>query len=149
MDGENGTLQGLELDVWRTFMRAYATLSRELGSELDGSDRLPLRSFMVLLELDQAPERRMRMSDLANAVGLSRSGLSRLIDRLERARWIARAECDDDARGSFAVLTADGVKRLASAQAAHAATVRRLFLDHFTAAELRDLSGYMERVQSA
>jgi DNA-binding MarR family transcriptional regulator len=148
MHGHNGTLQGVELDAWRTFMRAHVTLSRELESELEVSDGLPLRSFTVLLELDQAPRRRMRMGDLAAAVGLSRSGTSRLIDRLVRERWIERAECDADARGSFAVLTSDGVTRLASARKAHTAAVRRLFLDHFTAAELRDLSGYMERVQN-
>src|SRR3954447_2876805 len=100
--GSKTTLQGAELDAWRALMRAHAAVSRELEAELEAAEGLPLRSFTVLLELDEAPDQRLRMSDLANAAGLSRSGLSRLIDRLVADRLIERAECDDDGRGSFA-----------------------------------------------
>jgi DNA-binding MarR family transcriptional regulator len=122
-------------------------VSRELELELESVEGIQLRTFTVLFELDRAPHRRLRMSDLATAVGLSRSGLSRLIDRLVHEGSIERAECDDDARGSFAVLTGQGVQRLNDSREAHAAALRRLFLDHFSAAELRALSSYMERVQ--
>jgi DNA-binding MarR family transcriptional regulator len=101
---------------------------------------------MVLLELDSAPAQRMRMSELASAVGLSRSGLSRLIDRLCREGLIERAECPFDARGAFAVLTDAGAERLREARADHTSTVRRHFVDLFTADELRELAAYLERV---
>src|SRR4051794_25677036 len=142
----NGTLRGPELDAWRSLMRAHSTLAREIELELDAADGLPLRSFTVLMELERAPDQRLRMSDLAEAAGLSRSGLSRLIDRLVAERLIERAECDDDGRGSFAVLTPAGEARLSGARATHSDAVRRLFVGHFTAAELRQLSGFLGRV---
>ena len=146
--GQTSTLKGAELDTWRALLRAHASVSRELESELEASDGLPLRSFTVLLELDQAPDRRLRMSDLADAAGLSRSGLSRLIDRLVADRLIERAECDDDGRGSFAVLTAAVAARLGAARRTHTDAVRRVLVDHFTSAELREFSRYLSRVIS-
>jgi DNA-binding MarR family transcriptional regulator len=147
MRGENGRLRGEELDLWRAFTRAYASIQRGLESELEGGEGIPLRSFTVLLELDRAPGKRMRMSDLADAVTLSRSGLSRLIDRLVDEGSIERAECDDDARGSFAVLTEPGAERLRDSRPTHTEAVRRLFLNHFSTIELRSLSDYLERVR--
>jgi DNA-binding MarR family transcriptional regulator len=142
----SSTLQGPELDAWRALMRAYAAVSRQLEVELETAEGLPLRSFTVLLELDQAPDQRLRMSDLADAAGLSRSGLSRLIDRLVADRLIERAECDDDGRGSFAVLTAAGAARLGAARRTHSEAVRRALVDHFTTSELREFSRYLRRV---
>jgi DNA-binding MarR family transcriptional regulator len=130
-------------------MRAHATLARELESVLDAAHLLPLRSFTVLLELELAPDRRLRMGELADVAGLSRSGLSRMIDRLERQGLIERAECPDDARGAFAVLTDRGAERLDAAREDHAEVVRRHFLGHFSPAELRALSGYLERIARA
>ena len=142
----SSTLNGVELVAWRAFMRAHARLTRGLESELEAADNLPLRSFMVLLELEHAPGRRLRMSDLAEAAGLSRSGLSRLIDRLVSEGLIERAECDDDGRGSFAVLTPAGEARVNAATPTHTAAVRQLFVSSFTAAELRELSGFLSRI---
>jgi DNA-binding MarR family transcriptional regulator len=127
-------------------MRAHTAVSRQLETELEAAEGLPLRSFTVLLELDEAPEQKLRMSDLAAAAGLSRSGLSRLIDRLVADRLIERADCDDDGRGSFAVLTAAGAARLGAARRTHSEAVRRVLVDHFSATELRELSRYLHRV---
>ena len=76
----------LELDAWRGFLRTHATLVRELDEELTERHGLPLSSYDVLIQLDETPEGRLRMSQLADAVLLSRSGLTRLVTRLEEAR---------------------------------------------------------------
>jgi DNA-binding MarR family transcriptional regulator len=146
MGSQNGSVEGVGIGAWRGLMRAHASVSHHLEAELESVHQLPLRSFTVLFELDSAPSRRMRMSELAIAVGLSRSGLSRLIDRLCRDGLIQRAECPNDARGSFAVLTDEGAARLRGARDDHAAAVRRHFLDHFSADELRELSAFLARV---
>lgn len=144
--GDNGRLRDAEVDAWRALSRAHSAFSRELEQELGAVDGLPLSSFTVLFELEAAPGRRLRMGDLATAAGLSRSGLSRLIDRLAAARLIERAECDDDGRGSFAVLTKAGAKRLQAARQTHAEAVARLFAGNLTSAELRTLSGLLSRL---
>ena len=89
-------------------LRVHATLTKALDAELEAEHGLPLSSYEVLLHLDDADGQRMRMSDLAATVILSRSGLTRLVDRLEREGLIARESCPSDARGSFATLTAAG-----------------------------------------
>ena len=149
MASQNGSLEGVALGAWRGLMRAHAAVSQQLEAELEAAHGMPLRSFTVLLELDSAPGSRMRMSDLAIAVGLSRSGLSRLVDRLCADGLIDRAECVHDARGSFAVLTDAGAARLQETRADHTSAVRRHFVDLFTADELRELSSYLERVPAS
>jgi DNA-binding MarR family transcriptional regulator len=142
----NGALRAVELDAWRALMRGQATLAHELETDLEAANGLPLRSFTVLFELEQVPGRRLRMSELAEAAGLSRSGLSRLIDRLVADGLIERAECCDDGRGSFAVLTRRGQARLDAARGTHSEAIRRLFVGRFTSAELRQLSGFLGRI---
>jgi DNA-binding MarR family transcriptional regulator len=88
----------------------------------------------------------MRMSDLAASVILSRSGLTRLVDRLARDGLIERQSCASDARGSFASLTGDGRRKLQAARETHLAGVRALFVDHFTTAELELMGSVWERL---
>src|SRR5437763_14508891 len=88
----------------------------------------------------------MRMRDLADAALLSRSGLTRLVDRLERDGLIERASCPSDARGAFAVITGAGRDLLGHARPAHRRGVRRRFLDHFEEEELAQLAAYWERI---
>src|SRR5256714_2797760 len=118
----------LELDAWRGFLRRHATLVRELDEELTERHGLPLSSYDVLVQLDAAPAGRLRMSHLADAVLLSRSGLSRLVTRLERQGLLERTECPSDARGAFASITDTGRERLAEAPAAHRAGGPERFL---------------------
>src|SRR3954463_8384097 len=99
------TFTDLELDAWRGFLRAHATLVRELDEELTERHGLPLSSYDVLVQLDESPDGRLRMSSLADAVLLSRSGLSRLVTRLEKQGLLEREECPSDARGAFAAIT--------------------------------------------
>jgi DNA-binding MarR family transcriptional regulator len=100
----------------------------------------------VLLRLGTAPDGAMRMSVLADSVLLSRSGLTRLVDRLERAGLVERRECEDDARGLLAIITEEGRELWTKARGTHLAGVRRLFLDRFSQEEQRTLGGLFERL---
>src|SRR4051812_8323635 len=139
-------LTPLELGAWRELLRVHATLTRELDEELRRSHGLPLSSYDVLVNLESAPGRQMRMSELADAVLLSRSGLTRLVERLERDGLLARADCPDDARGSLAVLTEEGAARLAQARKTHLRGVRERFLGHFEDDELEQLASFWQRL---
>ena len=135
-----------ELRAWRGMLRAHAALTKALDADLDTAHGLPLSSYEVLLYLNDAPDRRMRMRDLASSVILSRSGLTRLADRLEREGLIRRESCSSDARGAYAVLTPDGAEMLAVARTTHLAGVRSLFLQHFADDELDALGDAWDRV---
>ena len=97
-----------ELRAWRGLLRAHACLAKRLDAELDRAHSLPMTSYEVLHHLDEATDGRMRMCDLAEQAQLSRSGLTRLVDRLERDGLLERCSCSHDARGSYACLTAAG-----------------------------------------
>jgi DNA-binding MarR family transcriptional regulator len=139
-------LDDRELRAWRGMLRTHATLTKALDAELEAAHGLPLSSYEVLLHLGDADGQRMRMSDLADSVILSRSGLTRLVDRMEREGLIERQSCPSDARGSFATLTAAGRRKLAAARATHLAGVRSMFLDRFTPEEQEVLGAAWERV---
>jgi DNA-binding MarR family transcriptional regulator len=139
-------LTAIELGAWRGLLRVHAALVKELDAELDAAHDLPLSSYDVLIYLRSAPGKRLRMAELADSVLLSRSGVTRLVDRLEREGLIVRETCESDGRGSFAVLTDAGDELLARARPTHLAGVRERFLAHFSDAELRQLSAFWERV---
>jgi DNA-binding MarR family transcriptional regulator len=139
-------LSSTELRAWSGFLRTHATLIRELDAELEAEHGLSLTSFDVLVQLDFAPDRRLRMRDLADAVLLSRSGLTRLVDRLVREGMIERETCSADARGSFAVLTERGMQALHTALPTHLAGIRRLFVSRVADDELERLGDVWERV---
>jgi DNA-binding MarR family transcriptional regulator len=136
----------LELDAWRGFLRTHATLVRELDEELTERHALPLSSYDVLVQLDAAPEGRLRMSHLADAVLLSRSGLTRLVTRLEKQGLLERAECPSDARGAFAAITDAGREKLADARSTHRAGVHERFLDKLGEREQRQLTRVWSRL---
>ena len=141
-----GELTGTELGAWRGLLRVHSALVRELDAELDAAHDLPLSSYDVLIYLQTAPGKRLRMAELADSVLLSRSGVTRLVDRLEREGLIVRDTCTSDGRGLYAVLTDEGEAMLARARPTHLAGVRERFLRHFSEDELRQLAGYWERV---
>jgi DNA-binding MarR family transcriptional regulator len=129
-----------DLAVWRSLQRMQLVIMRRLEGALVAAHDLPLASFDVLHELAQAPQNRLRMNDLAVGVLLSRSGLTRLVDRLERDGLVARNACANDARGLFAVLTPAGRRRLADAVPTYHRCVRECFLDRMGAAERRQIA---------
>jgi DNA-binding MarR family transcriptional regulator len=142
-----GELTPVELGAWRGLLRVHAALVRDLDAELVAAHDLPLSSYDVLIYLQSAPGRRLRMAELADSVLLSRSGVTRLVDRLERDGLIARDTCVDDGRGCYAVLTDAGEALLARARPTHLQGVRDRFLAHFADDELRQLAEYWERVR--
>jgi DNA-binding MarR family transcriptional regulator len=135
-----------ELAAWYGFLRAHSGLIAELDRELEAGHGIALRSYEVLLRLAQAEEGRLRMSELADAVVLSRSGLTRLVDRLESQGYVERHRCPSDARGAHAVITDTGMERLRSAADTHVAAVRRLFVERFSEAELRTMASFWRRL---
>jgi DNA-binding MarR family transcriptional regulator len=139
-------LSEAELASWRGFLRVHAALERELDAELLANHGLPLSSYEVLLTVADAPGERMRMSEIADSVLLSRSGVTRLVDRLERDGLVERIPCEDDARGQYAVLTERGREAFDAARATHLAGVRQRFLEQFDCDDLRRMAGYWERL---
>jgi DNA-binding MarR family transcriptional regulator len=139
-------LDELELGAWRGFLRTHAALSRALDTELTATHGLALSAYEVLLFLADSPEGHMRMSDLADSVLLSRSGLTRLVDRLERERLVERRSCPGDARGMNAVITDLGRERFAQARKEHLDGVRRRYLDHLSGDEKKLLAGIWDRM---
>ena len=138
-----------ELAAWRGMLRVHRDVVARLDAELERDQGLPLTSYEVLISLADAPDGRLRMGDLAGALLLSRSGLTRLVDRLERQGLVDRERCEDDARGYFAVITHEGRRKLASARPTHWAGVRDHFLQHLSAADLDALARAWARVGSA
>ena len=138
-----------ELSAWRSFLRAHTALTRELDAELVAAHGLPLTSYEVLMFLAEAPGGRMRMSELAESVLLSRSGLTRLVDRLARYGLIERTRCTEDARGWFATLTPKGREVFDEARHTHLDGVRRLFVAAFSEDELATLGDCLERLVPA
>ncbi len=145
-DSEQQTLSLAELRAWRGLLRAHACLAKRLDAELDHAHGLPMTSYEVLYLLEEAPGGRMRMCDLAEQAQLSRSGLTRLVDRLERERLLERCSCAHDARGSYACLTDVGRERLKDARGTHLAVIREQFFSHFSESELTVLADMWERI---
>ncbi len=135
-----------ELRAWRGLLRAHACLAKRLDAELERSHGLPMSSYEVLHHLEEANTGRMRMCDLAEQAQLSRSGLTRMVDRLARDGLIERCSCSHDARGSYACLTETGRERLAEARGTHLAVIRSQFFSHFSEQELSVLADMWERI---
>lgn len=128
-------LSPLELAAWRGMLEANAQVMRQLDAQMQAEHGLSASSYEVLMFLDDAPEHRMRMSDIADRVLLSRSGCTRLVDRLVRQGYVTRCTASDDGRGLFAQLTDAGVEKIRAARLTHREGIRRFFLDHLTATD--------------
>ena len=139
-------LDAEELGAWRGLLRAHSALTKALDAELVRAHGLPLSSYEVLLFLADSPDGQMRMSELADGVLLSRSGLTRLVDRMQREGLLRRERCEDDARGWFAAITPKGRELFIRARKTHLDGVRERFLSHFTREELRSLAAFWERI---
>jgi DNA-binding MarR family transcriptional regulator len=135
-----------ELAAWRGLLRVHSALVKALDAELLAGHALPLTSYEVLINLQAAPGRKRRMAELADGVLLSRSGMTRLVDRLERDGLLERDQCTDDGRGTYAVLTDKGEALLQDARRTHLDGVRERFLRHFEPDELRTLAELWNRV---
>ena len=135
-----------ELGAWRGLLPVHAAMTKALDAELVREHGLQLSSYEVLLFLADAPGGRLRMSELADGVLLSRSGLTRLVDRMEREGLLRRVRCEDDARGYNAAITAKGRELFRRARRTHLDGVRERFLSRLSAEELRTLAELWEKV---
>lgn len=134
------------LRAWVAFLQAHAAVTRRLEAELQAERGLALADYDALVQLAVAPDRRLRMSELADRVVLSRSGVSRLVDRLVAQGLVARRACPTDARGAWAELTPVGLERLREAAPGHLRSVEAHFLSHIDEADREALVRALEAV---
>lgn len=138
--------RGLELETWMRFLRAHAAVTRRLNADLVTTHDLTVNDYEVLLHLAHAPDRVLRRVDLSSRLLLTPSGITRLLEGLERAGLVERASCPSDARVVYARLTEGGHARLRAASQTHLAGVDRLFLGRFDRTELELLNGLLSRL---
>jgi DNA-binding MarR family transcriptional regulator len=137
-------LKPAELRAWAAFLDAQAALLRQLEAELIEKEDMTLAEFDVLIQLRIAPDRRLRMTELSQRVRLSRSGLTRLVDRMVQAGLVKRARCGSDRRGTFATLTPAGTARLRRARPVHFRGIREHFGKRLSAAQLSAVAEALE-----
>jgi DNA-binding MarR family transcriptional regulator len=129
------TLTAHELAAWRGLLQVHARVTQQLDAQMQAEHGLTLSAYEVLMFLDDAPEHRMRMSEIADLVLLSRSGCTRLVDRLAEQGYVTRCADCTDGRGLYAQLTDAGAAKIGPARATHRDGIRRCFLDHLTATD--------------
>jgi len=142
-------LDGAALEAWRSYLQSHASILRVLDAELVAEHGMTARDYEVMLYLAQAPDRRLPMSALAESTMLTRSGITRLIDGLVECGLIERVACAKDARVSYAQLTDPGYDKLRDAGRTHVASIRHLFLEHFSAEEIDTLASLLSRLPGA
>jgi len=130
--------------AWRAFLDAQASILRHLEAELVAKERMTLAEYDVLYQLAVAGDRRLRMTELSERVRLSRSGLTRLVDRLVEAGLVTRGHCASDRRGTFAELTPEGIDRVRRARPVHLRGVRRHFVERLSADQLTAVAEALE-----
>jgi DNA-binding MarR family transcriptional regulator len=135
--------------AWVRFLRAHAAVTRQLSARLELAHGLTLSDYDVLVQLYYAPERSLRRVDIARAVLLTASGITRLLDGLERAGWVEKRACESDARVSYAVLTDAGVAKFEAARQSHRADIEELFASRFSAREREQLAELLGRLPLA
>jgi DNA-binding MarR family transcriptional regulator len=121
-----------ELAAWRGMLEAHVRVTQQLDAQMHAEHGISVSAYEVLMFLADAPEHRMRMSEIAQRVLLSRSGCTRLVDRLVELGYVTRSAATTDGRGLYAELTDAGLQKVTPARATHHQGIRRFFLDHMT-----------------
>lgn len=121
--------------MWRSFIEAHSSIMRTLEQAMQEEHGVPLTWFDVLLHLEEAPEGRLRLGELAQSVILTRSGITRLVDRMVKAGMIRREPCPDDRRGHFAVITQKGKDTIERVGPGHSQKAQEIFLSHVSPQE--------------
>ena len=137
------------LAAWRALLNAHAASVRRISRLLQAQGGLPLESYDVLLELFSAPDHRMRLRELQDRIVLTRSGISRLVTRLEKEALVERVSVADDGRGVSARLTEEGEAAFRKTWPLYAAGIQEVFASHMTPAEARTLADVLERVAAS
>jgi DNA-binding MarR family transcriptional regulator len=142
-------LDGDEEALWRALVELVARLPRVLDEQFEREAKVSMTEYAVLVALSEAPDRELRMGELAEATALSRSRITRIVDDLTRRSLVTRRKCEQDARSALAALTPAGMSVLTSAYPGHLARVRALVLDHVTRSEMRTMTPVLVRVLEA
>ena len=135
-----------EITAWIGLLRAHASTTRRFNAELVAAHGLTLNDYEVLLHLSRADGRRLRRVDLAERILLTPSGITRLLEGLERCGYVERASCESDARVTYAQLTDEGEGKLRDAAGTHVGGIREFFRDRYSKDELEVLGGLLERL---
>jgi len=139
-------LDEIQLTTWPTFITAHAAVIECIEGDLAAARQLPLRSYDVIIELVEAADGRLRMRDLARSVVLSRSGLTRLVDRLEAEGLLRREACATDRRGAYALLTTAGRTALRDAWPVYSRGIRAHFVSDLTSEEMETITRALDRM---
>ena len=134
------------ISVWAQLLRTHAAVTRELSAKLVADHGLTINDYEALLHLSRAEDYALRRIDLAEKLVLTPSGVTRLLDGLERAGWVKKGACKTDARVTYAVLTDRGRAKLDRASRSHLAQVRTVFEERFSAEELETLAALLGRL---
>jgi DNA-binding MarR family transcriptional regulator len=137
------------VSVFSRLLRAHSSLSRELSARLVTEHGLTINDYEALLHLSHAEGGEMRRVDLAERLMLTPSGVTRLLDGLERDGWVCKGSCESDARVTYAVLTDAGRERLESAGRTHVGQIREIFEERYSAGELETLVELLGRLPGA
>jgi DNA-binding MarR family transcriptional regulator len=140
------TFTNQQLDSWVSFLRAHAAITRELSAQLQREHGLTLNDYEVLLHLSHAEGGRLRRVDLAERVVLTASGITRLLEGLERAGLVCKETCASDARVSYAKLTDEGAAKLREAAVTHLRGIDELFTGRYSGSELETLAALLSRL---
>lgn len=143
------SLETAKGSVWALFLTAYAVLVELIEARLAQQGLPPLGWYDVLWGLERADDQRLRMNELADKVVLSRSNLTRLVDRLEQAGLVERQRSEDDRRGAFAALTAEGKAMRKRMWPVYQSAIRELFEDRISEAEAAAMGKALRRVLDA
>jgi DNA-binding MarR family transcriptional regulator len=135
-----------KLEAWVAFLRSHAAITRQLSADLLAAHGLTVNDYEVLVHLDRAEGNMMRRVDLAESVVLTASGITRLLDGLERAGCVEKATCESDARVSYAKLTAVGRAKLEEASETHLAGIDEFFTSRYSDDELATLAELLGRL---
>lgn len=137
-----------ELTAWRLFLKAHAEVIDRIERDLAEQKRVTLTSYDVLIALFEAPERKLRLNELTRKVVLTKSGLTRLLDRLEREALIRREKSEEDRRGIYAVLTAEGERQLRWAWPVYAAGIQKYFSNALSDAQIQMLTQALATIRN-
>lgn len=146
VQGAGKWLSADEQQVWRAYLHATTLLEDHLDRQLQRDAKMPHIYFGLLVQLSEAPKRRLRMTELAMSAKITRSRLSHAVARLEKNGWVRREDCPSDKRGQFAVLTDAGLEVLKETAPGHVSAVRQALFDRLTPEQQKSLGEIMRIV---
>jgi len=144
-----GSLSGDQVELWRSFYAMRRKLDRALDLQLQRESGVSASEYEILLSLNEAPQRRLRIKDIAGTIGWEKSRVSHLVTRMERRGLLNRADCEVDGRGSWIGLTTVGRRTIIGATRGHTDAIRRYFFDVLTPQEIAAIAELSPRVIDA